>query len=92
LFSGNENHQRRYGWWIDLIKLYGLGKWVVMCNICHYVGEIANCAIFRNVGLCIAIMRMKVHNAVLVRGEFGPVEFKVFVMVVSLKNKEKQNT
>lgn len=35
---------------------------------------------------------MKVYNAVLVRREIGPVKIEVFVLVVSLKNKEKQYT
>ncbi|GDX49886.1 hypothetical protein LBMAG26_07450 [Bacteroidota bacterium] len=35
---------------------------------------------------------MKVYNAVVVRREIGPIKIEVFVLVVSLKNKEKQYT
>ena len=49
----------------------------------YYFGDIANCAIFRNVGLC---------NAVFVRRKIGPVKIEVLVLVVSLENKEKKYT
>ena len=35
---------------------------------------------------------MKVYNAVFVRREIGPVKIEVFVLVVSLENKEKKYT
>jgi hypothetical protein len=35
---------------------------------------------------------MEVDLSVLVRGKLCPVEIEVFVMVISLKSKEKQNT
>lgn len=35
---------------------------------------------------------MKVNISVLVRGEIGPIEIEMFVLIVSLKNQEEQNT
>ncbi|MFM7638164.1 MAG: hypothetical protein ACKO67_00400 [Bacteroidota bacterium] len=60
-------------------------------NICHHFGKIASCAIFRNMGLSIAFMRMEVCITVIVIVEICPIKIEVFVLVVSLENKEKQN-
>jgi hypothetical protein len=44
------------------------------------------------VGLGIAIVRMEVDRTMLVGVEICPIKIEVFVLVVSLENKEQQNT
>ncbi|MBM3937056.1 MAG: hypothetical protein FJ333_00160 [Sphingomonadales bacterium] len=66
-----------------------LSNWMEKCNICHHFGEITSCAIFRNMGLGIAFMRMEVYSTMTVIVVICPIKIKVFVLVISLENKEK---